>query len=237
MLVPIKNVIKTDLIQVSMDYNVANITSPDNFFTIGDGGLTSSYVVIEEGLYTIDVLASWLQQQLTTELGPGITVYYTVNSKLMIELKAQSNVDNIALNRLINFSSAKLSYALGISNSPIVAGSLTPVYNGADGKYGTFRWTFPYPVQLAGIYPYLFIQSRALGTDIRVANGNLGFWRMLLNNQVDYELSMVNNRVDTYTNNPITLQDIDVKLVYPDGTVVNNNGGRFTLLLEIVRQV
>ena len=127
MLVPIPKVIKTDLIQVSMDYNMANITSPDNFFTIGDGGATSSYVVIEEGLYTIDVLASWLQQQLTTELGAGVTVYYTVNSKLMIELKAQSNADNVALSRLLNFSSAKLSYTLGITNSPVVAGSLTPV--------------------------------------------------------------------------------------------------------------
>jgi hypothetical protein len=48
---------------------------------------------------------------------------------------------------------------------------------------------------------------------------------------------MVNNRVDTYTDVPKVLQDIDIKLVYPDGTTVNNNGGRFTLLLEIVRQV
>ena len=53
----------------------------------------------------------------------------------------------------------------------------------------------------------------------------------------DYALSMVNNRVDTYTNEPLTLKEIDIKLVYPDGTPVNNNGGRFTLLLEIVRLV
>ena len=60
---------------------------------------------------------------------------------------------------------------------------------------------------------------------------------MLLNDQVNYALNMVNNRVDTYTNEPLTLQDIDIKLVYPDGMPVINNGGRFTLLLEIVRLV
>ena len=63
MLVPVKNVIKTDLIQVSMEYNVANIrqgASPgaDNSFSLGDGngtangdgsvsGGTSSVVTIE----------------------------------------------------------------------------------------------------------------------------------------------------------------------------------------------
>ena len=114
---------------------------------------------------------------------------------------------------------------------------ITPTFNAVDGKFGTYQWTFPRPVQLGGIYPYLFIQSRELGTDIKVANGAMGFWRMVLNDQVNYSLSMVNNRVDTYTDVPRKLQNIDIKLVYPDGTDVNNNGGRFTLLLEIVRLV
>jgi hypothetical protein len=60
---------------------------------------------------------------------------------------------------------------------------------------------------------------------------------MLLNDQVNYSLTMVNTRVDTYQDTPKTLKDIDIKLVYPDGKDVNNNGGRFTLLLEIVRLV
>jgi hypothetical protein len=114
---------------------------------------------------------------------------------------------------------------------------LIPSFNATDGQFGTYRWTFPNAVRLSGIYPYLFIQSRALGTDIKVANGAMGFWRMLLNDQVNYSLTMVNNRVDIYTDTPRTLQDIDIKLVYPDGSDLNNNGGRFTLLLEIVRQL
>ena len=254
MLVPIKNVIKTDLIQVSMEYSVANIRQgatpgADNSFSIGDGngevdgegsvsGGTTSAITIEEGLYTVDVLANWLQEQLTIVKGAGWAVYYGVNSHLMIQYTAQA-AGEVSSNRVITCGSAVLSKTLGLlpSTSLVSFGVLAPVFTDTEGLYGTYRWQFPHPVQLSGIYPYLFIQSRALGTDIRVANGNLGFWRMLLNDQVNYALAQTNNRVDTYINTPITLQDIDIKLVYPDGTPVNNNGGRFTLLLEIVRIV
>ena len=84
--VPIHDVVKTDLVQVSMDYNVANIQAPNNTFTLGQGlkqgetVITNTYL-LEDGLYTIDVLAAWIQQQL----GPGYSVYYGVNGKLMIE--------------------------------------------------------------------------------------------------------------------------------------------------------
>ena len=254
MLVPIKNVIKTDLIQVSMEYNVANIrqgASPgaDNSFSVGDGngtvngdgsvsGGTSSGVTIEEGLYTVDVLANWLQQQLTIVNGAGWAVFYGVNAQLMIQYTAQAS--EVSSNRAITCGSAVLSRTLGLLSATDFSstyGSLEPQFAPNEGLFGTYRWLFPHPVQLSGIYPYLFIQSRALGTDIRVANGNLGFWRMLLNDQVNYSLAQTNNRVDAYINAPRTLQDIDIKLVYPDGTAVNNNGGRFTLLLEIVRIV
>ena len=83
--------------------------------------------------------------------------------------------------------------------------------------------------------PYFFIQSRALGTDIQMANGNIGFWRMLKLDEVNGGVLQPTNRVDSYVNEPTTLQDIDIKVVYPDGTVVDNGGGRLTLLLEIVR--
>ena len=254
MLVPVRNVIKTDLIQVSMQYNVANIrqgVSPgtDNSFSLGDGngvfhgdgsvtGGTRSAIGIEEGLYTLDVLASWLQEQLTIVNGEGWAVFYGIDAKLMIAYTIQQAGD-VSANRDIQCGSAVLSKTLGLLSPTDTAtsSSLLPNVSPDEGIHGTYRWYFPHPVQLSGIYPYLFIQSRALGTDIKVANGNMGFWRMLLNDQVNYALAQTNTRVDTYTNTPITLQDIDIKLVYPDGTTVNNNGGRFTLLLEIVRLV
>ena len=255
MLVPIKNVIKTDLIQVSMEYNVANIRQgatlgADNSFSIGDGngevdgegsvsGGTTSAITIEEGLYTVDVLANWLQEQLTIVKGAGWAVFYGVNSHLMIQYTAQATGE-VSSNRVITCGSAVLSRTLGLLSATDFSstyGALEPQFAANEGLHGTYRWLFPHPVHLSGIYPYLFIQSRALGTDIRVANGNLGFWRMLLNDQVNYSIAQTNNRVDAYINSPKTLQDIDIKLVYPDGTPVNNNGGRFTLLLEIVRIV
>ena len=246
--VPINKVIKTDLVQVAMDYNVANIK--DNLGNmanlvvhVGNGNTpaTTTDILFEEGLYTVDLLASWIEEQLLKEMGPGWSVFYNTSGKLLIEYPIPAG-DNIG-NRNIECFNGPLSYILGLINTPTFTGgavstTLVPsTVSPAVGVNGTYRWNFPYPVQLSGIYPYLFIQSRALGTDIRVANGNMGYWRMVLNDQVNYSLNMVNNRVDTYTNEPLTLKDIDIKLVYPDGTPVNNNGGRFTLLLEIVRLV
>ena len=247
--VPINKVIKTDLVQVAMDYNVANIKdSTGNLANLvvhvgngDDAPATTTDILFEEGLYTVDVLATWFEQQLLKEMGPGWSVFYNTSGKLLIEYPIPGGDNDI--NRNIQCFDGPLSYILGLINTPTFTGgavsaTLVPsTVSPAVGINGTYRWLFPYPVQLSGIYPYLFIQSRALGTDIRVANGNMGYWRMVLNDQVNYALSMVNNRVDTYTNEPLTLKDIDIKLVYPDGTPVSNNGGRFTLLLEIVRLV
>ena len=246
--VPINKVIKTDLVQVAMDYNVANIKDNAGNMAnlvvhVGNGNTpaTTTDILFEEGLYTVDLLASWIEEQLLKEMGPGWSVFYNTSGKLLIEYPIPAG-DNIS-NRNIECFNGPLSYTLGLINTPTFTGgavstTLVPsTVSPAVGVNGTYRWNFLYPVQLSGIYPYLFIQSRALGTDIRVANGNTGYWRMLLNDQVNYALNMVNNRVDTYTNEPLTLQDIDIKLVYPDGMPVSNNGGRFTLLLEIVRLV
>ena len=264
--VPINKVIKTDLVQVAMDYNVANIKdSTGNLANlvvyVGNGDFSSTFndvmlpttttdILFEEGLYTVDVLASWFEQQLLKEMGPGWSVFYNTSGKLLIEYPVRASGDNPS-NRSIVCRNATLAYTLGLINTPTFGEAISVTLNptlefpvvttvvGGDGTGhdGRYRWSFPFPVKLSGVYPYLFIQSRALGTDIRVANGNMGYWRMVLNDQVNYALNMVNNRVDTYTNEPLTLKDIDIKLVYPDGTPVSNNGGRFTLLLEIVRLV
>ena len=247
--VPITSVVKTDLLQVSMDYNVANITQgqnpgDDNSFFVGNGnGIlddgvvvdgTSSAIILEEGLYTVDVLASWIEKQLVLTMGQGWAVFYDTKGKLMIQYVIQGAGD-VSANRLLSCGSAKLCPIMGITLTG-GGGTITPSNDG-DSVHGTYRWYFPYPVNLTGIYPYMFIQSRALGTDIRTANNTMGFWRMILNDPVNYQVSMVNNRVDPYQRSPTTLQQVDVKLIYPDGSVVNNNGGRFAVLLEIIRRV
>lgn len=243
--VPLTNVVKTDLVQVSMDYNVANIregASPgaDNSFNIGLGNVSkTTKIIFEEGLYTVDVLATWLETQLNSKATPFAgkwTVYYGITSKLMIEFVLPTSTDDIT-NRQITCSSGTLSYTLGLSNTTAAATPLSPVLSSSDGRYGTYRWYFPYPVQLNGIFPYLYLQSRTLGTDMRTAKNTVGFYRMILNDPVNYQVSMVNNRVDTYQRTPTVLQNIDFRVLYPDGTVVNNNGGRFSVLLEIIRRI
>ena len=218
-----------------MDYNIANVKAPNNTFVIGMK-TSSNTISLEEGLYTVDGLSTWLQEELRTSVHSGFSVTNTISKKLVIELELNNTDSQSIVGRNIT-ASATVSYLLGITATLKSSGTLTPTLVATDGPFGTVRWTFPYSVKLTGISPYLFIQSRALGTDIKVANGATGFWRMLLNDQENNSLSMMNNRVDTYTSEPRTLQDIDVTLVYPDGSNVNNNGGRFTLLLEIVRLV
>ena len=421
--VPISRVVKTDLIQISMDYNVANIAPPDNELVVhyknGEGQSFMNTIVLEDGLYTLDVLASWLEQQLNKSV-PGVwSVYYTTGSKLMIEKQLPSSGGNAPGDNLITSYSTKLAYMMGMSltdpnslympdftsnvynvldyvkhqgkeyrlrfnytreespaatdvdgypsttnalwyptlinsyddgfyykkfayvtgnggafyrlDNPLVYPSIqpepgnppagvtdpwtmvteiplwdattayisanatatdtpyhpsvvrwetypsapayvywertltslgnerppgefeedygdvgnwvvrttdvTPTFNPTDGDNGTLRWTLTGNVQLSGIHPYLFIQSRALGTDIRTANNTMGFWRMILNDPINYQVSMVNNRVDVYQKVPSELQHIDVKLLFPDGRVVSNNGGRFSMLLEIIRRI
>jgi len=421
--VPISRVVKTDLIQISMDYNVANIAAPDNELVInyknGDGQSFINTIVLEDGLYTLDVLASWLEEQFNKSVSGVWSVYYTTGSKLMIERQLPSSSGNAPGDNWITSYSTKLAFMMGMSptdpnslympdftsqvytvfdyvkyqgkeyrlrfnytrevspaatdvdgypsstnalwypteiffydegvhyqkfayvmgsggvlyrlDNPLVypftqpepgnppqgvadpwtmvdviplwsatasyisanatatdtpyhpsvvrwetypsapgnvywvrtmtslgnerppgeyeedhgdvgnwavrTTNVAPTFNATDGGNGTLRWTLTSSVQLSGIHPYLFIQSRALGTDIRTANNTMGFWRMILNDPVNYQVSMVNNRVDVYQKVPSELQHIDVKLLFPDGRTVSNNGGRFSMLLEIIRRI
>ena len=128
--------------------------------------------------------------------------------------------------------STVLQRILGLTSS-----RLRPVFNAADGSYGALRWSFPRPLLLSQTGNYLMLQSRELGNQIITATGDVEFYRLLLNDPTNNVVSMVNNRVDTYLHAPRTIKDIDIRLLFPDKTVVNNRGGSFTLLLEVVRSI
>ena len=191
--VPINDVVKTDLVQVAMDYNVANIKAPNNTFTIGIGDVSGNSAVLntiflEEGLYTLDVLAAWIQEQLEEPYN----VFYNVNGALMIqlELSAQASANDTPANRQLtcntvvadilglNVVSTVVSegYLLPAPTEvisdpvypeititvptgppiyvpPVIAKETQPIvpsFNAVDGKFGTYQWTFPRPVQLGG---------------------------------------------------------------------------------------
>lgn len=242
--VPIKDVVKTDLIQVGMDYTIKNIGYPDQMFDIGDGlgAGKKSTIVIPDGQYDIVSLAALLQQQLVLKLGTGITVYYDFEKRLIIELKITNEDDSVTADRLIACTRPVLSYILGLSPTPPAddqgrLDTLYPVYEDGNGEFGTWRWAFPHPTKLPGNFPYLMIQSFALGAPIRTAKGTTGYWRMIVNDSKNSKITTANSRVDTFLDVPITLHNIDIRIVNPDGTIVNNFGGRVTLLVEIVRLV
>lgn len=233
--VPVSNVVKCDLLQVVMDYKVANIVAPNTGFRIAEDDSIRE-LTLEEGLYT----PSSLSEELEALLGDTYTVTISSLNVLTIHRLFQSAEEVIhppALqvstgNRDFEVLTDGLRALLGMTGL-----RLRPAFKANDGDHGSLTWTFPRAVKLGQISPYLFIQSPDLGTDIRTSGGQVGFWRMVLNDTTNGFLQMVNNRVDSYADTPRTLQDIRVRLLFPDGSVVNNRGGVFAMLLEIVRRV
>jgi hypothetical protein len=77
------------------------------------------------------------------------------------------------------------------------------------------------------------IQSQALGIKTKTSNGR-GFWRALINDPSSDQLVMTNQRSDDYMDEPRRLQEIDIKLGFPDGSKVDNRGAAFALLIEVI---
>ena len=227
---PLANVVKTDLVQCLMDYNIANVVAPNNLFVIEEGvgpdtATVTNSVTIDEGLYTYDTLATELGRLL-----PGYIVRVSNSNVLTVELELGEIDSNDPAERGILVTSSTLRRVLGLTSS-----RQRPVFNAADGPHGTLRWSFPRPMVLSQTGGYMMLQSRELGNQIITSTGDVEFYRLLINDPTNNVVSMVNNRVDTYLQAPRTIKDIDVRLLFPDKTVVDNRGGSLTLLLEIVR--
>jgi hypothetical protein len=119
------------------------------------------------------------------------------------------------------------------SNSQSVLGytrSITPT----NVSGGGLLYTFQNAPTLNFTDRYFFVQSTKIGNDIRTPLNSLAYKFMLINDPVEYTLTQVNNRVDTYNQSPRFLQDVDVRLVDHTGAVLNNYGGEFAMLVEIV---
>jgi hypothetical protein len=95
--------------------------------------------------------------------------------------------------------------------------------------YGVVRDGLPF------LPSYFLIQSRYLGIDLVTASGVTGYWRIIPNTGVSNStLIYSNSREDEYLRNPRNLQDIDIKLLLPDGTVANNGVKPLRLVLEVI---
>ena len=229
---PLVNVVKTDLVQCIMDYNIANVVAPNSTIVIEEGPgqdnvTTMNSVKIDDGLYTPHTLTAELNALL-----PKYLVQISNADFLSIEYELGETDSNDVTHRDLYVSSSAFRRVLGLTSS-----TLRPSFNANDGAFGTLRWKFPRPVQLTQTAQYLMLQSRELGNQIITSTGDVEFYRLLLNDPTNNVVSMVNNRVDTYLQAPRTIKDIDIRLLFPDKSVVNNRGGSFTLLIEVVRSI
>lgn len=187
-------------------------------------------ITIGQGLYTPQTL----EEELNSLLDPAYVVQVSLSAMLTISYPLTST-DDPSGNRTLTVSSSTLRKQLGMRSS--APHTLNPTYDPNNGAYGTFTWTFPRPMFLSQTATYLLLQSNELGTDIITATGDTGFYRLLLADPRNSVVTLVNNRVDTYLHTPRRLQNIDIRVMFPDRTVVNNRGGSLTILLEVVRSI
>jgi hypothetical protein len=190
------------------------------------GEVTSSFTIDEEQ-YTATELRAALEQLLGGQDG-----YYDVslvNRNLRIEYwfpdeKTTSN------ERRFQFvcTNATLRTILGMVNSPLT-GSYVPTI----GEFGGSRITFPRAIRLPATSPFIMIQSAELGIRTKTSSG-LGFWRALINDPSTDTLQAANSRTDDYLDEPKRLQDIDIRLGFPNGVKVDNRGSAFAILIEVV---
>ena len=239
---PINNVVKTDLVAVSMDYNMANITAPNNTFqikTYGEltpavdatpavvGEVTTNFA-IDEDQYTAAELRAYLEELLGGQ--DGYFDVMLVNRNLRIEywFPEAGYDDNDKRKFQFVCSNATLKTSLGMTGN-----TLTGTYISTIGEFGGSRINFPRAIRLPSTSPFIMIQSAELGIRTKTSSG-LGFWRALINDPSTDTLQVANNRTDDYLDEPKRLQDIDVRLGFPNGAKVDNRGAAFSILIEVV---
>jgi hypothetical protein len=102
-------------------------------------------------------------------------------------------------------------------------------------KLDLVEFILDYGIDLSGNRPSFFlVQSRHLGNDVVTSSGNIGYWRLIPNTASNGYLAYTNSREDSYLSNGRTIQDIDIQLLIPNGTIANNGGKPVRLLLEAI---
>lgn len=235
--VPIENVVKTDLVSVSADYRIANIISPNNTFTFNfydfpTAAVRSEVLVIPESQYNAGELLAAMINVMEAALGSVGTsdvIGRLIGNVLQFDLLFPS-ATTTSTERTFSISStnATVRRLLGMTST-----TRSGVFTAALGANGGSRLTMNTGVQLPGLFPYILIQSTALGNDTRTVSG-LTFWRALVNNATNPQLEIANNRTDEYVDEPRRLYQVDVRLIFPNGELIDNRGGVFAFIVEVV---
>jgi hypothetical protein len=228
---PIQNVVRTDLVNLAIDYCLANIRAPDNVLLFNINSAYRPYVGIDSITIPDDMYSrAELADKLNVLTGDHIIVTLN-NSTLTIDLLiplSNSGVRDSRNTFSVTCNSATLRAFLGLTST-----TTSGTYISTLGSYGGMRITCPLPIKLNGLSPFVMIQSTALGVAVKTAKG-LGFWRLATNDVETNRLTIQSARVDTYLDEPRRLQDVDIRFGFPDGTPLDNRGGSVSLLVEVV---
>jgi hypothetical protein len=237
--VPYQNVVKVDLIQATIDYRLANVHNVS--FVIGTDTYTGQKIIIEDGLYTPASLATAIERSLGSlyQVNVGSNPFGVLS--IYKPPVASSSTPSTIMMMPTGYGDyggggggSDSIFILDQASANALGSSLNATITPTSVSGGGSLWTFPSPPTLEFTDRYLFIQSTKLGNDIRTPSNTLAYKFMLLNDPIEYTLTQVNNRVDTYEQSPRFLQDVDVRLVDGTGTVLNNYDGEFAMLLEVV---
>lgn len=190
------------------------------------GEATADYT-IDEDQYTPAELRAMLEEVFGGQ--NGYFDVFLVNRNLRIEYWFAAET-TVAQERVFKFvcNNSTLRTVLGMTSS-----TLTGTYLSTIGDFGGSRINFPRAVRLPSTSPFIMIQSAELGIKTKTSNG-LGFWRALINDPSTDTLQIANNRTDEYLDEPKRLQDIDIRLGFPNGAKVDNRGAAFSILIEVV---
>ena len=235
---PIGNIVKTDLVSVSADYRIANITAPNNSFSItywnySTTDIETEVIYIQEALYTNSELLVAIVQAINDTLNNtnalSVCTGILIGSVIRLELEfPQTPTTTNEQKFTITCTSPTFRVVLGMTST-----SISGTYISSIGLYGGSRITMPSGITLTGLFPYFLIQSVALGNDTMTTKG-LYFWRAIVNNPYNTTLEVANNRTDDYVYAPKMIYEIDVRIIFPNGSIVDNRGGTFAFLVELV---
>lgn len=225
---PIDNVVKTDLVSIAMDYNLANIKAPNNtlVYQLASNGTPFQTATIEipEDQYTASELATELYSAM--DVGIGVWDVKLVNRHLVVEVLMTSALPTVV--GRITVTSTSLQQTLGMTSADVNGTFISSL-----GAHGGLRFRFPREVRMPSTSPYILIQSRALGVKAKTVSGQ-GFYRALINDSENNKLVLENNRTNEYVDEPKRLDEIDINLAFSNGQSVDNRGSAFSFLLEIV---
>jgi hypothetical protein len=130
----------------------------------------------------------------------------------------------------ISVQSQALRTILGLSGPDL----LPTVISGED----VLKWQFPRLVKLPARPPYLLLQSQELGNNVRNAAGDVNLFHVLApQDSISRFYVDKKSESDTYYNEPRTIAEIDLAVLKPNKSVLQNNGGAVQLLLQIIQTV